>query len=72
MSRKLFTRSIQYFFPTQELIKILEEAGQEVPDELIEMADKYARWKEREDEGRKFAGNGGGKFERKNLGNLKK
>ena len=38
----------------------MEEAGQEVPDELVEMADKYQRWKEREAEGRKFAGGGGG------------
>jgi hypothetical protein len=42
------------------LIKILAEAGQQVPDELVEMADKYARWKEREEEGRHFASNGGG------------
>ena len=34
----------------QDLIKILEEAGQDVPEELSNMADRYARWKERDDE----------------------
>ncbi len=34
----------------QDLIKILKEAGQDVPEELSDMADRYARWKERDDE----------------------
>ena len=48
----------------QDLINILEEAGQEVPDELVEMADKYARWKEREAESKKngTGSSGGGTF----------
>ncbi len=46
----------------QELIKILEEAGQEVPDELVTMAEKYEKFKERQAEltrdlGRKPRGN---------------
>ena len=44
----------------QELIQILQEAGQDVPDELIEMAERYQRWKEREAEARS---SGGGKSE---------
>jgi len=40
----------------QELIDILKEADQEVPDELVAMNDKYLRWKEREKD------NGGGCF----------
>ena len=44
----------------QELIQILEEAGQDVPEELVEMAAKYQRWKEREAEARKSGGGGGG------------
>lgn len=52
----------------QELIKILEEAGQEVPDELVTMAERYEKYKEREAEARKafggrgFGGGGGGGF----------
>ena len=45
----------------RELIKILEEAGQEVPNELPRMADKWEAFKEREAEARKmFGGRGGG------------
>jgi hypothetical protein len=36
----------------------MEEANQEVPNELVEMAQRYARYKEREAEDRR-AGNGG-------------
>lgn len=42
----------------QELIRILEEAGQEVPEELITMAEKYEKYKEREAEARKAFGGG--------------
>ena len=47
----------------QELIQILQEAGQNVPEELIEMAAKYQRWKERDAEERKAGGGGGGRGE---------
>lgn len=49
-----------------DLIKILEEAGQDVPRELSSMADRYEKFKEREAEakaafgGRNFGGGGGG------------
>merc|ERR1719266_1614835 len=49
-----------------DLIKILEEAGQEVPRELSSMSDRYEKFKEREAEakaafgGRNFGGGGGG------------
>ena len=52
----------------QELIKILEEAGQEVPRELSTMAVKYEAFKQREAEakaafgGRNFGGGGRGCF----------
>ena len=35
----------------EELIKILKEAEQEVPDELVEIAEKYQRFKERNQTG---------------------
>ncbi|XP_046739463.1 probable ATP-dependent RNA helicase DDX43 [Diprion similis] len=48
----------------KELIKILEEANQEVPDEVHKMAERYAGWKERraqeKDRERMDAGGGGG------------
>lgn len=57
-----------------ELIKILKEANQDVPDELQRMADRYAAWKEKKDaeeaaygirprgggEGGGYGGGGGG------------
>jgi len=49
----------------EELIRILEEAGQEVPYELQKMADKYEIFRQREAEakkafgGRNFGGGGG-------------
>ena len=48
----------------QDLIKILEEAGQDVPNELVTMAEKYEAFREREAEarkqfGRSFQGGGG-------------
>lgn len=40
-----------------ELIKIMEEADQQVPDELIDMAERYNKMKERRsDEMSKFNG----------------
>ncbi|XP_013776827.1 probable ATP-dependent RNA helicase DDX43 [Limulus polyphemus] len=33
----------------QELIHIMEEAGQDVPEDLFAMADRYAAWKEKKD-----------------------
>ena len=46
----------------QDLIKILEEAGQEVPNELVTMAEKFERFKEREAEAKAaFGGRSGGK-----------
>ena len=48
----------------QDLIKILEEAGQEVPRELIRTMERYEKFKEREAEakaalgGRGFGGGG--------------
>ena len=48
----------------EELIRILQEAGQEVPYELQKMADKYEIYKQREAEakkafgGRNFGGGG--------------
>merc|ERR1711953_1108302 len=45
----------------RDLIKILEEAGQEVPNDLPRMADKWEAFKEREAEAKKaFGGRGGG------------
>jgi len=41
----------------QQLIDILTKAGQEIPDELEEMAEKYKRWKERDDEQKRLYGN---------------
>ena len=35
-----------------DLINILREAGQEVPDELVKMSERFAAWKERKDEER--------------------
>merc|ERR1712173_212818 len=44
----------------RDLIKILEEAGQEVPNDLPRMADKWEAFKEREAEAKKaFGGRGG-------------
>ena len=48
----------------KDLIKILEEAGQDVPNELVTMAEKYEAFREREAEarkqfGRSFQGGGG-------------
>ncbi|XP_050099956.1 probable ATP-dependent RNA helicase DDX43 [Anopheles aquasalis] len=43
-----------------ELIKILEEANQEVPDEIREMAARFAAKKERNDRDRRGGGFGGG------------
>lgn len=56
----------------RELISILEEAGQEVPEGLYGMADRYDAWKKRRDEerpqrndrGRNDWGGGGGGFRR--------
>lgn len=47
----------------QELIKILEESGNEVPDELVTMGEKFEAFKKREAEakaafGRSFGGDG--------------
>jgi len=45
----------------RDLIKILEEAGQEVPNDLPRMADKWEAFKEREAEAKKaFGGRSGG------------
>ncbi|XP_050586718.1 probable ATP-dependent RNA helicase DDX43 [Bombus affinis] len=50
----------------RELINILEEANQEVPEELYQMADRYDAWKEkraterRSDRSRRGRGGGGG------------
>ncbi|XP_076368120.1 putative ATP-dependent RNA helicase DDX43 isoform X3 [Tachypleus tridentatus] len=33
----------------QELIHIMEEAGQDIPEDLVAMADRYAAWKEKKD-----------------------
>ncbi|ETN62089.1 DEAD box ATP-dependent RNA helicase [Anopheles darlingi] len=43
-----------------ELIKILEEAQQEVPDEIRDMAARFAAKKERNDRDRRGGGGGGG------------
>uniref|UniRef100_A0A2M4AJZ0 RNA helicase n=2 Tax=Anopheles triannulatus TaxID=58253 RepID=A0A2M4AJZ0_9DIPT len=43
-----------------ELIKILEEANQEVPDEIRDMAARFAAKKERNDRDRRGGGGGGG------------
>ena len=48
----------------KELIAILEEAGQEIPNELVTLAEKYEAFREREAEarktfGRSFQGGGG-------------
>ncbi|XP_041483992.1 probable ATP-dependent RNA helicase DDX43 [Lytechinus variegatus] len=44
-----------------DIIKIMEEAGQEVPDELVEMAERFKRHQDRmADERREFGGGGRG------------
>lgn len=43
-----------------ELIKILEEADQEVPPELIKMQERYGAMKERKDREKASFGIGGG------------
>ena len=44
-----------------DIFQILEEAGQEVPNDLPRMADKWEAFKEREAEAKKaFGGRGGG------------
>lgn len=43
-----------------ELINILEEANQEVPDELREMRKRFEAMKERKDKERSMFGGGGG------------
>lgn len=40
----------------ENLIDMLNKAGQEVPEELTEMAEKYKRWKERDDEQKRLYG----------------
>ena len=40
----------------KELIAILEEAGQEIPNELVTLAEKYEAFREREAEARKNFG----------------
>lgn len=44
-----------------ELIDILEEADQEVPDELREMKKRFEAMKERRDKERSLYGGGGGR-----------
>ncbi|KYB26280.1 probable ATP-dependent RNA helicase DDX43 [Tribolium castaneum] len=60
-------KSISYFTrgdwaQAKELIAILEEAQQYVPEELYKMADRYASWKEKKDASRPPGrGRGGGR-----------
>ncbi|XP_029178271.1 probable ATP-dependent RNA helicase DDX43 [Nylanderia fulva] len=42
----------------KELISILEEAEQEVPEELYKMAERYEAWKQKKDSERSFLRNG--------------
>ena len=42
----------------KELIGILEKAGQEVPEELLRMAERFDNWKARNPDGRR-GGRGG-------------
>uniref|UniRef100_A0A1B0CBR2 RNA helicase n=1 Tax=Lutzomyia longipalpis TaxID=7200 RepID=A0A1B0CBR2_LUTLO len=51
-----------------ELIKILEEADQDVPDELRSMADRFSAMKERRDNERAAAFGGGGGGDRRSQG----
>ncbi|KAJ8925636.1 hypothetical protein NQ315_009481 [Exocentrus adspersus] len=62
-----YGQSISYFTradwgQAKELISILEEAEQEIPDELHGMAERYGAWKEKKDtergSGRGFRGGG--------------
>uniref|UniRef100_V5HMB1 RNA helicase n=2 Tax=Ixodes ricinus TaxID=34613 RepID=V5HMB1_IXORI len=59
----------------KELIAILEEANQEVPQELYSMATRFEAWKKKRDEERPFGdrdrngGGGGGGFRRGGGGN---
>ncbi len=56
---------------SQELIRILEEAEQEVPNDLITMSERYAAWKLKHDAevaacgGRRGRGGRGGGFGRR-------
>jgi len=43
----------------EKLIEILTEAGQDIPHELLDMAEKYKRWKERDDEQKRLYGSSG-------------
>ncbi|KAI4461132.1 atp-dependent rna helicase dbp3 [Holotrichia oblita] len=64
--------SISYFTradwsQAKELIEILEEANQYVPEDLVEMSNRHAAWRKRKEEGKAFAnsdrpsrGRGGG------------
>lgn len=45
----------------EELIKILEEADQEVPDELRDMKSRFESMKERREKERANFGGGGGR-----------
>lgn len=57
-SISFFTRSD--WGSAEELIKILEEANQNVPDELREMKKRFDNMKERRDRERANFGGGGG------------
>ncbi|XP_018322876.1 probable ATP-dependent RNA helicase DDX43 [Agrilus planipennis] len=66
--------SISYFTradwaSAKDLIPILEEANQYVPEEIFEMSKRYEAWRERKDQerardggGRRGGGRGGGRF----------
>lgn len=54
-----------------DLIKILKEANQEIPEKLVKMSERYAAWKAKKDaeeaslgprRGGGFGGGGGGGF----------
>lgn len=56
----LFTR--EDWSHARELIGILEEGGQHVPEELYAMADRFDAWKERRDKEREACGGRSGGF----------
>lgn len=59
ISLSFFTRSD--WGSAAELIKILDEAEQEVPDELQEMQKRFKAMKERKDKEKSMFGGGGGR-----------